>query len=166
MAKIDLLTSAKVKALKVPGDYLDGRGLYLQIRNENSNPGCSNFSLHKRAREMGLGSAFDFTLADARERRDELRKLIKQGIYPIEQRRADEAALALARAKTITFKAAGERYIASNLSGRKNIKHADQYRMTLLALDPKGKPAKNDYCKLIRDLPVALIDTDLVVDKE
>ena len=26
--------------------------------------------------------------------------------------------------------------------------------MTLLGIDPKGKPAKNDYCKSIRDLPI------------
>ena len=84
MAKIDLLSAAKVKSLKAPGDYLDGRGLYLQVRSESSKSWLLKFSMYKRAREMGLGSAFDFSLADAREMRDTLRKQIKLGIDPIE----------------------------------------------------------------------------------
>src|ERR1700730_15952125 len=121
MAKIDLLTAAKVKALKAPGDYLDGRGLYLQIRNETSKSWLLKFSLHKRAREMGLGSAFDFTLADARDMRDKYRKLIKTGIDPIEHRKAEEAARAADRAKAVTFKDAAARYIAANRAGWKNL---------------------------------------------
>src|SRR3977135_1452080 len=102
MAKIDLLSAAKVKAIKAPGDYLDGRGLYLQVRNESSKSWLLKYSMDKRAREMGLGSAFDFTLSHAPARRDALRKLIKLGIDPIQQRRADEAARELERAKAIT----------------------------------------------------------------
>lgn len=162
MARVDLLSAAKIKSLKEPGDYLDGRGLYLQVRNESSKSWLLKFSVRKRAREMGLGSAFDFSLADAREMRDRYRKLIGQGIDPIEQRKAEEAARAASEAKAITFKQAVERYIAANRSGWKNIKHADQWRMTLLGIDPGGKPAKNDYCKAIRDLPVQAIDTALV----
>jgi integrase len=153
MAKIDLLTAAKVKALKAPGDYLDGRGLYLQVRNETSKSWLLKFSLDKRAREMGIGSAFDFTLADARERRDALRKLIKLGIDPIEQRRADEKARELERAKAITFKEACARYIAANRSGWKNIKHAAQWEATL----------KTYAYPLIGALPVQSIDTALVM---
>ena len=35
--------------------------------------------------------------------------------------------------------------------------------MTLLGIDQKGKPTKNDYCKTFRDLPIGAIDTTLVV---
>ena len=153
MAKIDLLSAAKVKALKVPGDYLDGRGLYLQVRSESSKSWLLKFSLHKRAREMGLGSAFDFSLADAREMRDALRKQIKQGLDPIEQRRSDAAAQARERAKAITFREACARYIAANRSGWKNIKHAAQWEATL---ETYAYP-------LIGALPVQLIDTALVM---
>lgn len=153
MAKIDLLFPARVKNLKTPGDYLDGRGLYLQVRSESSKSWLLKFSLHKRAREMGLGSAFDFTLADARERRDALRKLIKLGIDPIGQRRADEAAQALERAKAITFKDACARYIAANRSGWKNVKHAAQWEATL----------KTYAYPVIGTLPVQSIDTALVM---
>jgi hypothetical protein len=81
------LTTAKVKALKVPGDYLDGRGLYLQVRNETSKSWLLKFSMQKRAREMGLGSAFDITLAKARDLRDGYRSLLAQGIGPIDTKK-------------------------------------------------------------------------------
>src|SRR5450631_294314 len=136
MAKVDLLSAAKVRTLKEPGDYLDGRGLYLQVRSESSKSWLLKFSLFKRAREMGLGSAFDFTLADAREKRDTLRKQIKLGIDPIQHRTDEQASRAAADAKVITFKQAAERYIAANLSSWKNPKHADQWRMTLLGVGP------------------------------
>lgn len=163
MAKIDLLSAARVKNLKVPGDYLDGRGLYLQVRSESSKSWLLKFSIHKRAREMGLGSAFDFNLSDAREMRDKYRKLLGQGIDPIQHRAAEQSAQAAADAKAITFKQAAERYIAANLSGWKNPKHADQWRMTLLGIDPRGNPAKIDYCKIIRNLAIQSIDTNLVM---
>jgi integrase len=153
VAKIDLLSTAKVKSLKQPGDYLDGRGLYLQVRSESSKSWLLKFSMHKRAREMGLGSAFDFTLADAREMRDTLRKQIKQGIDPIEQRKADDAARARERAKAITFKEACTRYITANRSGWKNIKHAAQWEATL----------KTYAYPVIGALPVQAIDTALVM---
>jgi integrase len=153
MAKIDLLSAAKVKSLKAPGDYLDGRGLYLQVRSESSKSWLLKFSMYKRAREMGLGSAFDFSLADAREMRDTLRKQIKLGIDPIEQRKADDAAKARDRAKAITFKEACARYIAANRSGWKNIKHAAQWEATL----------NTHAYPLIGALPVQSIDAALVM---
>jgi integrase len=153
MAKIDLLSAAKVKSLKDPGDYLDGRGLYLQVRSESSKSWLLKFSLFKRAREMGLGSAFDFSLADAREMRDTLRKQIKLGIDPIAQRKADDAEKARERAKSITFKEACARYIAANRSGWKNIKHAAQWEATL----------KTYAYPMIGALPVQSIDTALVM---
>src|SRR5580692_2364802 len=151
MAKIDLLSAAKVKNLKAPGDYLDGRGLYLQVRNETSKSWLLKFSLRKKAREMGLGSALDFSLADARDTRDKYRKLIKVGVDPIEHRKAEEAARAANRAKALTFKQAAARYIAANRTGWKNIKHAAQWEATL---ETYAYP-------IIGALPVQSIDTAL-----
>jgi integrase len=153
MAETDLLSAAKVKALKAPGDYLDGRGLYLQVRNPTSKSWLLKYSIEKRAREMGLGSAFDFTLAEARDMRDHFRKLAKQGIDPIEHRRADKAAKALDRAKALTFKEACARYIAANRSGWKNVKHAGQWEATL----------KTYAYPKIGALPVQALDTALVM---
>jgi integrase len=153
MAETDLLSAAKVKSLKAPGDYLDGRGLYLQVRSESSKSWLLKYSIEKRAREMGLGSAFDFTLAEARDMRDHFRKLAKRGIDPIEHRRAEKAAKALDRAKALTFKEACARYIAANRAGWKNVKHAGQWEATL----------KTYAYPKIGALPVQAIDTALVM---
>jgi integrase len=153
MANVDLLSAAKVKSLKAPGDYLDGRGLYLQVRSETSKSWLLKFSMDKRAREMGLGSAFDFTLAEAREQRDELRKLIKRGIDPLEQRKAEKQAKKVEAAKAITFRAAATRLIASKRKGWKNAKHADQWTATL---ETYAYP-------VIGELPVQAVDTGLVM---
>lgn len=163
MAKIGLLTAAKVKTLKTTGDHFDGRGLYLQVRGENSKSWLLKFAIRKKAREMGLGSFPDIKLEKARELRDRYRELLAQGVDPIEYRKAEASARAAAEAKAITFKQAAERYIAANRSGWKNVKHVDQWTMTLLGVDPRGKPAKNDYCKPIRDLLVQDVDTALVM---
>jgi integrase len=149
----DKLSAAKVKALKVPGDYLDSRGLFLQIRNESSKSWLLKYSLNKRAREMGLGPAADIPLATARELRDRYRALLKQGIDPIEHRRAEKAALAVDRAKVLTFQQAATRYIAANRAGWGNLRHAKQWASTLEAYA---------YPK-IGALPVQSIDTARVM---
>src|SRR5260370_30172776 len=153
MSNIDLLSAAKVKALKTPGNYLDGRGLYLQVRSETSKSWLLKYSIDKRAREMGLGSAFDFSLADAREKRDALRKQIKSGIDPLEQRALEKQEKRIEAAKAITFRDAAARFIAANRSGWKNAKHAAQWEATL----------KTYAYPVIGDLPVQSVDTALVM---
>jgi integrase len=153
MAKIDLLSAAKVRSVKKPGYYLDGRGLYLQVRGETSKSWLLKYSIDKRPRAMGLGSALDFSLADARERRDELRKLIKRGVDPLDQKAADKQAKKVEAAKAITFRAAAERLIASKRHGWKNAKHASQWAATL----------ETYAFPVIGDLPVQAVDTGLVM---
>jgi integrase len=153
MTSVDLLSAAKVKSLKAPGDYLDGRGLYLQVRSETSKSWLLKYSMDKRAREMGLGSALDFSLKEAREERDALRKLIKRGIDPLELRKAERHAKKLETAKAITFRAAAARFIEANRSGWKNAKHAAQWEATL----------KTYAYPVFGDLPVQSVDTALVM---
>ena len=114
MAKIDMLSAAKVKSVKKPGYYLDGRGLYLQVRGETSKSWLLKYSIDKRPRAMGLGSALDFSLAEARERRDELRKLIKRGVDPLDRKASEKQAAKIEAARVITFRAAAERLIENN----------------------------------------------------
>jgi integrase len=153
MAKIDLLSAAKVRSVKEPGMYLDGRGLYLQVRGASSKSWLLKYSIEKNPRAMGLGSAFDFTLAEARERRDELRKLIKRGVDPLKEKAAEKEAKKIEAAKAITFRAAAERLIASKRKGWKNAKHADQWKATL----------ETYAFPVIGDLPVQAVDTGLVM---
>jgi hypothetical protein len=48
------LTALKVTRLVAPGMYADGAGLYLQVTGGGAKSWLYRFSLHGRAREMGL----------------------------------------------------------------------------------------------------------------
>ena len=101
------LTSLKVRNAK-PGHHADGMGLYLQVSEAGTKSWVFRFMLDGRQREMGLGSAEVFTLAEAREKMIAARKLLHDGIDPIEARlkRRDEARAEAA--SRVTFKQAAE----------------------------------------------------------
>ena len=63
---------------------------------------------------MGIGPAHTLTLAEARERATEARKLRLDGIDPIDHKRARMAALRAADARTITFRECCEAYLRSH----------------------------------------------------
>src|SRR3974390_2370979 len=110
------LTVKKLEALNEPGRYADGQGLYLQVaptggrfwllRYERADhrPGRKG---KRRERWMGLGSANDFTLDEARERARKARQQLRDGIDPIDHRKAERreraTQAALAEAKDVTF---------------------------------------------------------------
>lgn len=157
------LKAKQVEHLSKRGLYGDGGGLYLQVAKGGSKSWLFRYTSDGRGRWHGLGSARDVSLTDARIRAADARRVRLNGGDPIESKRAMRAAARIEAAKSITFGAAAKRYIKANAPGWKNTKHADQWRMTLLGVDPNGKPAKIDYCRRIRDLPIAAIDTTLVL---
>lgn len=157
------LKAKQVEALTKRGLYGDGGGLYLQVAKGGSKSWLFRFKSDGRSRWHGLGSARDVSLADARIRAGDARRLRLNGADPIETKRAAKAAARVEAAKAITFGAAAKRFIKANSPGWKNAKHAAQWQMTLLGIDQDGKPTKNDYCKTIRDLPISSIDTTLVL---
>ncbi|MGX9426268.1 MULTISPECIES: tyrosine-type recombinase/integrase [Bradyrhizobium] len=157
------LTAKKVEQLSERGLYGDGGGLYLQVAKGGSKSWLFRFKQGGHSRWHGLGSARDVSLADARIKAADARRVRLSGGDPIEVKRAVKAAARIEAAKAITFGAAAKRFIAANRAGWRNPKHAAQWEMTLLGIDPKGKPTKHDYCKPIRDLPIGAIDTALVL---
>ena len=138
---------------KKPGIYGDGGGLYLVVKSATSRSWVFRFMLNRRAREMGLGSYPERSLAEARSLAFDARKLLVDDIDPIADRDAARAQAQLDAAKAITFKDAAERYIAAHKAGWRNAKHADQWTATLTTY---GFP-------VIGALPVAGVDTGLVL---
>lgn len=72
-----------------PGKYSDGGGLNLLIkrRDERGNAIGSwvyRFTLGGKRRDMGIGSIEAMTLSEAREERDRLARMVRQGIDPME----------------------------------------------------------------------------------
>ncbi len=97
------LSALKVSRTREPGLYADGGGLYLQITNAEARSWIFRFMLNGSARSMGLGSLHTLTLAEARSKATECRKLCLDGIDPIEAREKTRAAARLDAANTITF---------------------------------------------------------------
>lgn len=137
-----------------PGYYPDGDGLYLQVSGSGSKSWIYRYTLAGKSREMGLGSLAVLSLADARDRRDEWRRLKASGVDPIEARRQQQAAERVRVAKSVTFRQAADKYIAAHRADWKNEVHAAQWPSTL---------ERYAYPKL-GDLPVSEIDTALVVE--
>jgi integrase len=149
---INRLSARTVATLAKSGRYADGQGLYLSISDNGGKRWVFIFKRGGKAREMGLGSAAAGAvgLARARDLASDARDLLAKGIDPISERQR----IAAEQQEVPTFGECAEGYINAHKSSWKNAKHADQWRMTLLGVDPKGRPAKNDYCKSIRGLPV------------
>lgn len=151
------LTAKRVTALrKKPGRYLDGgdlgRGLYLQVT-----PGGASwlFRYERSGRErwMGLGSVADFSLAEARDRARLKRQLLADGIDPLEQKKSEVAAQALAASKVLTFEESAKQYFNQHEKKWRNAKARKQFLSTLA-----------EYAfKPIGNLSVAAIDTGAVL---
>lgn len=92
MTQLHRLSSAFVKSAP-QGKHSDGQGLWLIKRPDGGAQWVLRISLGAKRREMGLGSANDVSLKEAREFASEYRKLAKQGIDPISFRLAEKRAL-------------------------------------------------------------------------
>jgi integrase len=126
----------RLKALNVgrmvkPGRYHDGGGLYLQVRDRDRRSWLFRFMASGHARAMGLGSTADFSLAEARAKAAECRRLLHDGIDPIQARQDRQTQERLESARAITFRQCAEAYIAAHKEGWRNAKHADQWESTL-----------------------------------
>ncbi len=147
------LTALGVAKLKNPGMYGDGGGLWLQVTGKGAKSWIFRFTLRGKSREMGLGSAGTFSLAEARDKALTCRKLCYEGIDPIEMRRGQRQDAAIEAAKAITFRTCAEQYIDSHKAGWRNAKHAAQWTATL---ETYAYP-------VFGDLPVQAVDTGLVM---
>lgn len=139
MAVANKLTDAKVKTAGA-GRYGDGAGLMLEVRADSSGAVVArNWTMRftspttGKARWMGLGQYPAVPLSAARAARDDARKLIAQGVDPIDHRAGQrEALLAAGQApKAKTFDQAAALLIESKRQGWRNAKHAAQWQATL-----------------------------------
>jgi integrase len=162
---------AKLVTAGERGRWLDERGLYLQVLGPKNSSwilryerGTKIASKGNKAGQivpnghwMGLGSARDFDLHEARDRARNARQLLADGIDPLEQKRAVKRAAVIEQARqearAVTFKQAAMAYFEAHEKKWKNDKHRDQFlsSLRLHAFD------------LIGALPVADIDKVLVL---
>jgi integrase len=153
------LTAAFVKHAG-PGKHHDGKGLYLIAKDTGSRAWALRYERHGRERWMGLGSAEFVALAEAREKAFDARRLLRQGIDPLDARTAHEAARRAEEAqrratdlKSVTFADCAQQYARVRAAESRSDRGSAKEWLSILRL----------YAfPVIGDVPAALIDTALV----
>jgi integrase len=130
-----MLSAKKVERATKPGRYPCGliKGLSLQVTASGAKSWVLRYQLRGDERWLGLGSAADFSLKEARERARAARQLLADGIDPLEQKRAAKSAAKLAAARKVTFAEAAQRYFTQHESKWRNASHRDAFLGTLKA---------------------------------
>jgi len=114
MGAIHRLSSLGVARLNKPGRYCDGGGLYLQVSVARTRSWVYRFRRRGRLREMGLGPLDVTTLAEARERASRYRKMVLEGLDPIEVRRAELMQHKAMAGRSRTFDECAKAFIEAN----------------------------------------------------
>ena len=151
--QLSKLTALQVTKLTKPGLYGDGGGLTLQITKAGVKSWLFRFMREGKAYGMGLGATHTFSLAEARQKALAARKLLADGVNPLTEKKEKLLAMALERARMMTFDQCSKAYIEAHKASWKNAKHLDQWTNTLATY---ASP-------VFGQLPVAEIDTALVV---
>ncbi|MFC0282537.1 tyrosine-type recombinase/integrase [Camelimonas abortus] len=159
---LNKLTARTVATLKTPGRHSDGGGLYLSISPDGSRRRwVFMFRFEGKQKELGLGSAADVSLAEAREKRRQARALVEQGINPI---RAGQEKTRAAPPSGPSFGEYAAAYVDRHSPSWRNARHIDQWRSTLsIRKDDGGAWIDGGYCKAIRDRPLADITREDIV---
>jgi integrase len=131
----------KVTKEKVPGRYGDGGGLYLLVRSPHAKFWLFRYTMPGgKLREMGLGKVDSdgrkggVSLAEARDRASDLRRMVTSGIDPLRHREEQDAAAAAsvqAAAQAKTFDEVVSLYLEAHEGSWRNAKHGAQWAMTL-----------------------------------
>ena len=164
MASLTTKAVEKIVRSGLPGMTNDGDGLYLKVGRTGGASWIFRYKLAGKSRDMGLGRHPEVSLALAREKAAEARKLSKSGVDPLTSRdeelerqrlekEAERLAQDAARAKATTFKEVALDYIAAHRAGWKNAKHAQQWENTLATY----------AFKVIGDLPTQEIGIEHVL---
>lgn len=149
------LAAVALKSLS-DGWHADGGNLYLFVRGSSRGWVFRFVAPDGKRRNMGLGSLYSVSLAEARKQAAQLREQIKHPTTPTDpliKRREAQLENKLASRKYVTFKACAEAYINAHRAEWKNPKHVQQWENTL---------ATYSY-PVFGDLPVASIDEALVL---
>ena len=126
------LTALGIKKLKKRGLTADGNGLYLQVSAGGSKSWILRFKLPGKKPQMhGLGAIEKVSLEQARQEALRCQRLLREGIDPIEERKARVGAAIASQALSQTFQEVADAFIDANESGWRNAKHAAQWRSTL-----------------------------------
>jgi Arm DNA-binding domain len=122
------------KLTRKPGAYNDGHGLYLMVRRPGDASWTFRYDWNKQRFHLGLGPVHTVSLAEARVRAADARKLILDGQNPLTVRREALAAATAVAARTKTFAECVSDFLETQrVQAFKNDKHRKQWGSTLQA---------------------------------
>jgi integrase len=112
---------------KPAGLHADGQGLYLKVIESGARSWVFRYTspATNKRRDMAMGAAADLPLTEARRRASDLRRLVADGIDPLEHRTQQEAARAalVASQAAPTFASVASDYVRQHSAGWKSAKH-------------------------------------------
>jgi hypothetical protein len=118
------LTAVQIRALKKPGRYADGNGLYLKVTKSGAKRWELRTVVGGKRCDIGLGGLKLVSLAEAREEARKYRQMARNDGDPLAEKRR-------VRQVVPTFKQAAEAVHKEHAKAWKNAKHCDQWINTL-----------------------------------
>jgi integrase len=120
------LSVVGIRALKKPGRYADGNGLYLKVAPSGAKRWELRTVVKGKRCDIGLGGLKVVTLAEAREQARKYRAMARNDEDPLAEKRH-------ARRVVPTFRQAAETVHKDHAKAWKNAKHGEQWINTLKA---------------------------------
>ncbi|MDF2765724.1 MAG: prophage integrase, partial [Rhodospirillales bacterium] len=117
------LSAVRIRSVRKPGRYTDGNGLYLVVDPSGAKRWMLRTVVRGKRCDIGLGGASWVSLAEAREKALQLRKIARSGGDPLSERRKAEA--------MPTFTELAEQIHQSKSPEWRNEKHAAQWISSL-----------------------------------
>ncbi|AOR77274.1 tyrosine-type recombinase/integrase [Novosphingobium resinovorum] len=112
MATLFATTVASAKPRERDYKLSDGGGLYLLVRPNGTKLWRLNYRYLEKHRTLAFGAWPEVSLADARDRRDDARRLLAAGTDPSHQQKVDAARARVE--ENDTFKLVAEEWVAKN----------------------------------------------------
>jgi integrase len=129
------LNALKIKSLTSVGMHSDGNGLHLKIQLSKKTNSLNKSWIFRWGAQgkntMGLGALTDVSLADARAKTLDCKKIVASGLNPRDERDKVKDEVKAAKAHSITFEKAAKEYIQTHRESWKNVKHVQQWENTL-----------------------------------
>jgi integrase len=106
-------------------------GLLMQVSDNGAQSWLLRVRVGDKRREIGLGAFPEVSLAKAREKAAETKEAIRNGVDPIEARKAARSALLASQRQGLTFIEAFEKYAAKKLPELRTDRYRAQWRATV-----------------------------------
>lgn len=149
--EVERLSARSAATISAVGRHADGANLYLSIGKDGQRRWTFMYKERGtgRVREMGLGPAnkTGVSLADARRKATAARQLIADGVDPLTDKRARQAATT-----SETFGEFADKYVDSISKGFKSQVHIAQWKSSL-----------KDHAALLRPMKIEQIGTEHVL---